>query len=90
MTEAKIVELVVTEQHPAHHARRSAAQIAELRAIPDTNIYVSAALRSAGPPAQIIRAWQQAQFELITSGELLSEIGETLSLIHISEPTRPY
>jgi len=50
-----------------------------LRAILDTNVYVSAALTPAGPPAQIIRAWQQGQFELITSGELLSEIGETLA-----------
>ena len=50
-----------------------------MRAILDTNVYVSAALTPGGPPAQIIRAWQQGQFELITSGELLSEIGETLA-----------
>jgi len=50
-----------------------------LRAILDTNIYVSAALTPTGPAARIIRAWQQGQFELITSGALLSEIGDTFA-----------
>jgi putative PIN family toxin of toxin-antitoxin system len=50
-----------------------------LRAILDTNVYVSAALTPTGPAAQIIRAWHQGQFELITSGALLSEIGDTFA-----------
>jgi putative PIN family toxin of toxin-antitoxin system len=50
-----------------------------LRAILDTNVYVSAALTPTGPAAQIIRAWQQGPFELITSCELLSEIGDTFA-----------
>ncbi len=40
---------------------------------------MSAALTPTGAAAQIIRAWQQGQFELITSCELLSEIGDTFA-----------
>ena len=50
-----------------------------MRAVLDTNVYVSAALTPTGPAAEIIRAWQHGQFELITSGELLSEIGDTFA-----------
>ncbi|RIK34820.1 MAG: putative toxin-antitoxin system toxin component, PIN family [Chloroflexi bacterium] len=49
-----------------------------LRVVLDTNIYVSKVLIPSGLPAQAYRAWQDAQFELLTSPAILHELRNTL------------
>lgn len=45
-----------------------------MRAVLDTNIFLSALLSGTGPPARIVAAWQAARFELITSHEQIAEV----------------
>ena len=45
-----------------------------LRVVLDTNIIVSSLISKSGPPAQIIDAWRQLKFILITSPAILEEI----------------
>ena len=49
-----------------------------LRVVFDTNLYVSKMLMPVGVPAQAFLAWQNAQFELLTSPAILHEIRNTL------------
>lgn len=49
-----------------------------LRAVFDTNLFVSSALVSEGLPAQALDAWRAHQFVLIISPAILSEIAATL------------
>ncbi len=50
-----------------------------LRVVVDTNVFVSALLSPAGAPAQVLRAWRERRFLLLTSAEIIAEIAETLS-----------
>ncbi|MBM3242072.1 putative toxin-antitoxin system toxin component, PIN family [Candidatus Poribacteria bacterium] len=45
-----------------------------IRAVIDANVFVSATLVEGTPPAQIIDAWQDGKFELITSAIIIKEI----------------
>ena len=45
-----------------------------LRVVLDTNIIVSSLISKSGPPAQIIDAWRQLKFILITSTAILEEL----------------
>jgi len=45
-----------------------------IRAVIDANVFVSATLIEGTPPAQIIDAWQDGKFELITSASIIKEI----------------
>jgi putative PIN family toxin of toxin-antitoxin system len=45
-----------------------------VRAVLDTNVLISALLSPTGSPAHALLAWQQGQFELIVSPQLLAEM----------------
>lgn len=49
-----------------------------MRAVLDPNVLVSAVISPAGPPAQILQAWADEQFELIASPQLLNELDQVL------------
>jgi len=45
----------------------------------DTNIFLAALLNSSGAPAKIRRRWQQRQFEILISDDILDEYSDVLS-----------
>ena len=45
-----------------------------LKAVLDTNIFVSSLLSKAGRPAMVIDAWRAGQYLLVTSRSIISEI----------------
>lgn len=47
-------------------------------ALLDTNVWVSAFLKPAGPPGRVVSRWLKAEFEVITSLPQLTEIAEVL------------
>jgi putative PIN family toxin of toxin-antitoxin system len=49
-----------------------------IHAVLDTNVLVSAFLIRLGPPRQILNAWQEGKFELVTSLPILQEVDEVL------------
>lgn len=49
-----------------------------LRAVLDTNVVVSAFIRPAGPPGQILNLLTQAKFDTILSPALVDELRRTL------------
>lgn len=49
-----------------------------MRAVVDVNVIISALLSRNGSPAQVLRAWQQGQFELVVSPLLLAELERAL------------
>jgi putative PIN family toxin of toxin-antitoxin system len=51
-----------------------------IRAVLDTNVLVSGLLRhrSGSPPVAIIEAWREGHFELVTSREIIAEVGRAL------------
>jgi len=54
--------------------------VLDLKAVMDTNVFVSGVFFS-GPPYQILKAWQSGAFELVVSQEILDEyrrVGEIL------------
>jgi uncharacterized protein len=50
-----------------------------LRVVVDTNIFVSAQLSRNGVPAQVLKAWREHRFILLTSPAIVAEIAETLA-----------
>ena len=50
-----------------------------LAALLDTNVWVSAFLKPNGPPGQVVAAWGDDEFSVVTSLSQLSEIAEVLS-----------
>ena len=50
-----------------------------MRAVLDPNVIISGFLGPAGSPANVLRAWEQGQFELIVFGALLDELARALS-----------
>lgn len=50
-----------------------------MRAVLDPNVLVSALLSPAGPPAQVVLAWDAGRFQLIASPRMLSELANVLS-----------
>lgn len=49
-----------------------------LRAVLDTNVFVSGGTISAGAPSQVINHWRNQDFILVVSPQLLSEYEEVL------------
>lgn len=49
-----------------------------LRAVLDTNVFVSGLKNRKTPPGQILQLWRKNQFTVITSPQLLAEIHEVL------------
>jgi putative PIN family toxin of toxin-antitoxin system len=45
-----------------------------VRAVLDTNVYVSGTILSRGVPWQVLEAWRQNEFTLVTSEAILAEI----------------
>jgi putative PIN family toxin of toxin-antitoxin system len=45
----------------------------------DTNIFISAQLTRNGVPAQVLKAWREHRFILLTSQAIITEIAETLA-----------
>ena len=58
---------------------------AKVRAVVDTNIFVSGFIHQEGLPGQILVAWRAVRFELITSAEINEEILEVLNRPRIRE-----
>jgi len=50
-----------------------------LKAVLDTNVLVSSLLVNAGLPAQVVDAWRQEQYILVTSPGLIAEVRATLN-----------
>lgn len=50
-----------------------------LRVVVDTNIFVSAQLSRSGVPAQVLKAWRERRFILLTSPAIIAEVAETLA-----------
>ena len=49
-----------------------------VRAVLDTNVYVSGTILSRGVPYQLLEAWRRNQFILVTSEAILAEIERVL------------
>lgn len=50
-----------------------------LKVVLDTNVLVSSLLVKAGLPAQVVQAWRERQYILVTSPDLIAEVRATLS-----------
>jgi putative PIN family toxin of toxin-antitoxin system len=50
-----------------------------LKAVLDTNVLVSSLLVNAGLPAQVVDAWRQQQYILVSSPDLIAEVRSTLN-----------
>ena len=53
----------------------------------DTNVWVSAFINPAGPPARLARAWLDGRYEVVVSLPLLDELADVLTRPHL---TRKY
>ena len=58
-----------------------------IRAVVDTNVWVSALLNAAGPPAAVVKAWARGQFTAIVPGMVVDEIGDVLGRDRIRRRT---
>lgn len=47
--------------------------VLDLKVVMDTNVFVSGVFFS-GPPYEILKAWQEGEFELVVSQEILTII----------------
>jgi putative PIN family toxin of toxin-antitoxin system len=59
-----------------------------IRAVLDTNVTVSGVISEHGVPRQIIKAWQQRQFTLLTSALIIAEVVRVLHYPRIQERYR--
>lgn len=59
-----------------------------LKAVVDTNIFVSSLLSKKGLPAEIINLWRDARFILVTSPSIISEIKSVLQRPAIKDKYR--
>jgi putative PIN family toxin of toxin-antitoxin system len=55
-----------------------------LKAVLDTNVLVSSLLVKSGVPAQVVDAWRQQQYILVTSPDLIAEVRATLNYPRLS------
>jgi len=55
-----------------------------LRVVLDTNIFVSSLLSTQGLPAQVLNAWRDGRYMLVTSPSIIAEIVEVLESPRIS------
>jgi hypothetical protein len=56
-----------------------------MRVVLDTNILVSAMITSTGNPAEIVNAWLEGKFTLLTSAEHVDELRATLQKPRVAE-----
>lgn len=56
-----------------------------LRVVLDTNVFVSSLLSTEGPPAQLLNAWREGRYILVTSPQIIAEIVEVLESPRISK-----
>jgi uncharacterized protein len=61
---------------------------AKPRAVPDTNVFVSALISPKGPPAAILRAFRSKQFVLVSSPPINEEIIAVLNRPRIRDRYR--
>jgi putative PIN family toxin of toxin-antitoxin system len=54
-----------------------------LKAVIDTNQFISALISKQGPSAQLLDRWRQQKFILLTSPEIITEIKRALEYPHI-------
>ena len=52
-----------------------------LRVVVDTNIFVSAQLSRKGVPAQVLKAWRERRFIMLTSPAIIAEVAKSLWLV---------
>jgi putative PIN family toxin of toxin-antitoxin system len=64
---------------PSRRSTRPAGAGAEVRAVLDPNILISALLSPSGTPAGVLRAWIHGGFELVMSPRLLEELERALA-----------
>ena len=60
-----------------------------MRIVLDTNIIVSALITPAGPPAQLIRAWIDGRFTLLSHSLQLDELREVTRRVKLRRLIRP-
>ena len=61
-----------------------------IRAVLDANVYVSAAVRPAGPPGQIIERFLRGDvFEIVMSQAIVEEVLRALNYPRVRKYTRP-
>lgn len=65
-----------------------AAKKHPIRAVLDTNLFVSGLFSSYGSVAKLQQLWLSGAFELAVSEEILEEIGETLQKAYIQKQLR--
>jgi putative PIN family toxin of toxin-antitoxin system len=56
-----------------------------LKAVIDTNQFVSSLISKQGPSAQLIDRWREQKFILVISPEIIAEIQKVLEYPHISK-----
>ena len=56
-----------------------------LKAVIDTNQFVSALISKQGPSAQLLDRWREQKFILVTSPEIIAEIKKVLEYPHIAK-----
>jgi len=56
-----------------------------LKAVIDTNQFVSALISKQGPSAQLLDRWREQKFILVTSHEIVAEIQRVLEYPHIAK-----
>jgi putative PIN family toxin of toxin-antitoxin system len=59
-----------------------------LRAVLDTNVLVSGLISDHSPPRQLVNAWLDGQYTLVTSLHQVEELGHVLAYPHISSRLR--
>ena len=56
-----------------------------LRVVLDTNVFVSSLLSTQGLPAQVLNAWREGRYMLVTSPPIIAEIVDVLESPRISK-----
>jgi len=56
-----------------------------LRVVLDTNVFVSSLLSTQGLPAQVLNAWREGGYMLVTSPPIIAEIVEVLESPRITK-----
>ncbi len=59
-----------------------------IRAVLDTNVFISALLKEKGSPGHLLKLWQKDFFILITSSEVVEEIERVLDYPKIEKKLR--
>jgi len=71
------------EHRPAFQSQRDEQH--KVKAVLDTNVFVSGLMGVTSPPRQIVDAWLDGQFTLVTSLYLVEELAHVLSYPRIAE-----